>query len=89
MSLRQPASGATGETTSPGAPPSQPIGADSIAPLLGHPYKEARTALLQEFESRYLRDLMARTGGNVSKASREAHVDRSHLIELLQRHKLR
>src|SRR5262249_36815357 len=53
------------------------------------PYKEARTQVLHEFEERYLRALLERTQGNVSQAAREARMDRSHLIDLLQRHKLK
>ncbi len=63
-----------------------PAGADPWAPLLALPYKPARANLLQEFEKRYLEHLIARSGGNVSRAAREAHMDRSHLIDLLQRH---
>jgi DNA-binding NtrC family response regulator len=52
-------------------------------------YKEARQAVLEAFEVRFLQALMERTGGNVSQAAREARMDRSYLIELLQRHGLR
>jgi DNA-binding NtrC family response regulator len=62
---------------------------DPIARVLGQPYRHARQHLLDEFERRYLTDLIARCGGNVSRAAREAQMNRSHLIELLQRHRLR
>lgn len=52
-------------------------------------YKDARAEVLQRFEQHYLEKLMALTRGNVSAASRHAKMDRSHLIELLQRHHLR
>jgi DNA-binding NtrC family response regulator len=52
-------------------------------------YKEARQAVLEAFEVRFLQALMERTGGNVSQAARIAQMDRSYLIELLQRHGLR
>jgi DNA-binding NtrC family response regulator len=68
-----------------GAPPA-PAGRSQVADL---PYKEARAQVLHEFEERYLRALLERTQGNVSQAAREARMDRSHLIDLLQRHKLK
>lgn len=52
-------------------------------------YKDARAELLHRFEAQYLAKLMAVTRGNVSAAARHAKMDRSHLIELLQRHGLR
>ena len=52
-------------------------------------YKEARAEVLERFEKSYLRRLLEVTKGNVSAASRHAKMDRSHLIELLQRHGLR
>ncbi|MGV3625502.1 MAG: sigma 54-interacting transcriptional regulator [Archangium sp.] len=52
-------------------------------------YKEARADVLQRFEGEYLKKLLELTKGNVSAASRHAKMDRSHLIELLQRHGLR
>jgi DNA-binding NtrC family response regulator len=65
------------------------LGSDLIAPLLGQPYGTARSQLLHAFEGRYLRDLIERSGGNVSKAARDAKMDRSHLIDLLRRHDIR
>ena len=63
-----------------------PASGDPFAALLPLAYKQARAQLLHEFEERYLTHLLERSGGNVSKAAREARMDRSHLIELLQRH---
>jgi DNA-binding NtrC family response regulator len=63
-----------------------PPGGDPFAALLPLGYKQARAQLLHEFEERYLTQLIERSGGNVSKAAREARMDRSHLIDLLQRH---
>ncbi len=49
------------------------------------PYKDARAAHVRDFEVAYLTRLMAESGGNVSKAARTGKMDRSHLIDLLQR----
>ena len=57
--------------------------------LLSQPYKDARASVLGAFESAYLKELFERASGNVSRAAREAQVDRSHLIELLKRHGIR
>ncbi|MEI8259441.1 MAG: sigma 54-interacting transcriptional regulator [Deltaproteobacteria bacterium] len=62
---------------------------ESLAPLLRLPYKEARAALLNGFEKQYLAKLLERTDGNVSRAAREASLDRSHLTDLIRRHGLR
>ena len=50
------------------------------------PYRGARSAVLGEFERLYLSRLIQRAKGNVAAAARLAKMDRSHLIELLQRH---
>ncbi|MFT5356190.1 MAG: DNA-binding NtrC family response regulator [Polyangiales bacterium] len=52
-------------------------------------YKQARQAVLGDFEGRYLRRLIERAEGNVSRAAREARMDRTYLIKLLQKHGLR
>jgi DNA-binding NtrC family response regulator len=60
---------------------------DPATPL--GPYKDARAAVVREFESDYLRRLLADANGNVSQAARAAKMDRSHLIDLLHRHGLK
>jgi DNA-binding NtrC family response regulator len=62
---------------------------DPIAALLALPYRHAREQLLAQFEARYLPALLARADGNVSRAARTAQMNRSHLLELLQRHHLK
>ncbi len=57
--------------------------------VLHLPYKEARSSVLEQFESRYLKHLLESTDGNVTHAARNARMDRSYLIKLLQRHSLR
>jgi two-component system, NtrC family, nitrogen regulation response regulator GlnG len=52
------------------------------------PFKEAKERLLEGFERDYLRSLMERCEGNVSRASREAGIDRFYLRKLLKKHGL-
>ena len=67
-----------------------PAGAGStIEQALTLPYKDARAAVLRDFERAYLGHWLEKTGGNVAKAAREARMDRSHLFTLLRRHDLR
>ncbi len=53
------------------------------------PYKDARAAIVGQFEREYLTRLLEETKGNVSAAARTAKMDRSHLIDLLHRHNLK
>jgi len=53
------------------------------------PYKDARAAIVRDFERDYLTRLLAEANGNVSQAARAAKMDRSHLIDLLHRHGLK
>jgi DNA-binding NtrC family response regulator len=52
------------------------------------PFADAKKAVLDVFEKAYLRDLLARTGGNVSEAARIAGIDRKHFRTLAKRHGL-
>ena len=52
------------------------------------PYAEAKAAVLHDLERRYLADVLARTDGNLSAASRESGIDRKHLRTLARKHGL-
>jgi DNA-binding NtrC family response regulator len=57
--------------------------------LLDLSYKDARRKVLDEFEARYLANLLQSARGNVASAARRGGMDRTYLIKLLQRHGLR
>ena len=71
------------------APRLHPELGDDDPALDGMGYKEARAAVLADFERRYLVRLLERADGNVSRAARRARMDRTYLIKLLQKHDLR
>ena len=52
------------------------------------PYAEAKAAVLHDLERRYIADVLARTHGNLSAASRESGIDRKHLRALARKHGL-
>jgi DNA-binding NtrC family response regulator len=58
------------------------------AETAGVPYREARQAVVEQFERRFVTALLERTGGNVRQAAREARMDRSYLMELIKRHQI-
>ncbi len=51
-------------------------------------YRVARRRATDQFEREFIRELLRRTGGNLSRAAREARMDRKHLRELIRRHDL-
>jgi DNA-binding NtrC family response regulator len=53
--------------------------------LLRLPYHEAKDAWTERFERAYVEAILAQSGGNVSRAAREAGVDRRHLQRLMAR----
>jgi DNA-binding NtrC family response regulator len=52
------------------------------------PFKEAKERLIEGFERDYLRGLIERCGGNISRAAREAGIARLYLRKLLHKHGL-
>jgi DNA-binding NtrC family response regulator len=53
------------------------------------PFHEAKDEVVARFEREYLTDLVARAGGNLSAAARQAGVERKFLYKLLERAGLR
>jgi DNA-binding NtrC family response regulator len=52
------------------------------------PYKQARAQMIEAFEREYVRALLDRHEGNVSKAARAAGIDRVYLHRLLRKYEL-
>jgi len=65
-----------------------PVAGDGLAVRSDLPYAEAKAAVLHDLERRYLADVLARTGGNLSAAARESGIDRKHLRTLARKHGL-
>ncbi|MBP6630643.1 MAG: sigma 54-dependent Fis family transcriptional regulator [Kofleriaceae bacterium] len=70
----------------PGA--AAPVVGDGLPVRSDLPYAEAKALVLHELERRYLADVLARAGGNLSAAARAADLDRKHLRTLARRHGL-
>ncbi|MFO0762069.1 MAG: sigma 54-interacting transcriptional regulator [Byssovorax sp.] len=51
-------------------------------------FRAAKERATARWERSYLAALLARAGGNVSLASRTAHMDRNHLRDLLRKHRI-
>ena len=69
-----------------GAEPSPENAADNA--LVGDGYYAARERLLAKFDRRFLTKVVLRAGGNLSKAARIAHVDRTTFYRLMERYGL-
>jgi len=52
-------------------------------------YGDMRALLLVDFEKQFIRMLLDRHGGNLSKAAKEVRMDRKHLHYLAKKHGLR
>jgi transcriptional regulator with PAS, ATPase and Fis domain len=52
------------------------------------PYHMAKDRIIAQFEKDYLTRLIARAGGNMSKAARLAKVDRTTLYRLMEKHSI-
>jgi DNA-binding NtrC family response regulator len=57
--------------------------------IMGDAYHIAKDKLVAHFEKEYLTRLVARAGGNMSKAARLASIDRTTLYRLMEKHGFR
>jgi transcriptional regulator with GAF, ATPase, and Fis domain len=62
------------------------VAVPTIAP--GLDFKEAKQRIVDAFELAYLRQLLERHEGNITRSAQEAGLTRYHLRELLKRHRL-
>jgi transcriptional regulator with GAF, ATPase, and Fis domain len=80
--------GATGfESLKLGLEPMAP-GADALPVRVDLPFKDAKDAVVDAFEAKYLKDVHEKHDGNVSAGARFAGVDRKHWRALLRKHGL-
>ena len=75
---------AMGETF--GLPEAEVEPAVAVDAVLSLPYREARAAVIREFEASYFGHHLSTADGNVAKAARLMRMDRSHLFTLLREH---
>jgi transcriptional regulator with GAF, ATPase, and Fis domain len=69
---------------------STPPDVSAVAPeILALPYHEAKEAWIDRFERAFTESALDKSGGNVSKAARDAGVDRRHLQRLMARFRIR
>jgi len=86
------------EPGQPIRPEDIPIYDEGVAPaseggmpsgIMGDAYHIAKDKLVAHFEKEYLTRLVARAGGNMSKAARLASIDRTTLYRLMEKHGFR
>jgi DNA-binding NtrC family response regulator len=65
-----------------------PRTAAHLTVALDEPYHPAKDRIIATFERDYLSQLIARAGGNMSKAARLAKVDRTTLYRLMEKHRV-
>ena len=53
------------------------------------PFKDAKNKIVESFERAYLRNLLTRNKGNISRSAREAEIERKYLKDLMKKHGLR
>jgi transcriptional regulator with GAF, ATPase, and Fis domain len=68
------------------APAPMAMGEPQLVP--GLDFKEAKQRVVDAFEVAYLKDLLSRHEGNITRSAQEAGLTRYHLRELLKRHGL-
>ncbi|MFO0729256.1 MAG: FHA domain-containing protein [Myxococcota bacterium] len=67
-------------------PPAPATAGDVVGADL--PYKQARSQMIEAFEREYVRGLLDKHDGNISKAARAAGIDRVYLHRLIKKYEL-
>ena len=62
---------------------------DVAAVAAGRPFKDAKNDLIEDFERRYLEDLLRRNEGNISRSARDAGIERAYLQRLIRKYDLK
>ena len=62
--------------------------ADALPAFYDGTFKDTKDRLVSAFEREYLVRLLARSGGNIARAAREADLDRKYLYSLLKKYDL-
>jgi transcriptional regulator with GAF, ATPase, and Fis domain len=86
LSPPQSPSSSSSSPSSSSAAPESSGGAFAIDPSV--PYKDQKSAVIADFEERYVRTLMRVHQGNVSAAARVAGIDRMSLHKIIERYGL-
>ena len=68
--------------------PQQIVAFDPSALTVGLDFKEAKQRVVDAFETAYLKAVLTRHDGNITRSAQEAGLTRYHLRELLKRHNL-
>ena len=63
--------------------------ADADAVSADRPFKDAKNDLIEDFERRYLEDLLRRNEGNISRSARDAGIERAYLQRLIRKYDLK
>ncbi len=63
--------------------------ADGSAVSADRPFKDAKNDLIEDFERKYLEDLLRRHEGNISRSAREAGIERAYLQRLIRKYDLK
>src|SRR5262249_47388582 len=75
-------------TPAPAASPGPVVAFDPATLTVGLDFKEAKQRVVDAFEAAYLKAVLARHDGNITRSAQEAGLTRYHLRELLKRHNL-